>query len=143
MIPTATLKAVRTIVVYDNCADGLASAILSRDVLPDAEMRFVQVRNRRAHGAAGRPDLVAFATGDAVQYAYDEETRRWVGMTQTKAGGAWSGAASTRFKMNSRGLVDFEVLGIESSAVRRTYGYSDQHSWSRPWIGQQTSRASL
>lgn len=35
-------QAVKTIIVHDNCADGLASAILLHDVLPDARIQFVQ-----------------------------------------------------------------------------------------------------
>ncbi len=42
MIPIEKLRAVRTIVAHDNCPDGLASAVLLHDALPDAEMRFAQ-----------------------------------------------------------------------------------------------------
>ena len=38
----AKLKAVTTIVVHDNCADGTGSALLLKSALPDAEVVFVQ-----------------------------------------------------------------------------------------------------
>jgi hypothetical protein len=43
------IQAVKTIIVHDNCADGLASAILLHDVLPNAKVRFIQY---------GTPDYV-------------------------------------------------------------------------------------
>ena len=36
------LKAVKTIICHDNCSDGLMSALLLHDALPDAEVRFLQ-----------------------------------------------------------------------------------------------------
>lgn len=42
MIDNDTLDSIKTIVVHDNCPDGLASAILLHDVLYDAEIKFVQ-----------------------------------------------------------------------------------------------------
>lgn len=42
MFPLDTLGKVRTIIVHDNCADGLVSAVLLHDALPDAELRFVR-----------------------------------------------------------------------------------------------------
>lgn len=42
MITLDALKAVRTIVVHDNCADGLSSALIARDACPDAEIVFLQ-----------------------------------------------------------------------------------------------------
>lgn len=41
-IPTEKLRAVRTIVVHDNCGDGTGSALLLKDALPQAEVVFVQ-----------------------------------------------------------------------------------------------------
>jgi hypothetical protein len=42
MLPAEALRSVRLILVHDDCPDGLASAILLRDVLEDAELRFLQ-----------------------------------------------------------------------------------------------------
>jgi oligoribonuclease NrnB/cAMP/cGMP phosphodiesterase (DHH superfamily) len=42
MIAPAALQAVRTVISHDNCADGLVSALLLRDALLSAEIRFVQ-----------------------------------------------------------------------------------------------------
>lgn len=36
------LQTIKTIITHDNCSDGLASAILLHDALPNAEIRFVQ-----------------------------------------------------------------------------------------------------
>lgn len=42
MIPTDILQSVRTLVLHDHCADGLASALLLRDALPNVELLFAQ-----------------------------------------------------------------------------------------------------
>lgn len=42
MFPLEKLNKVKTIITHANCPDGMASAILLHDVLPDAEIRFVQ-----------------------------------------------------------------------------------------------------
>jgi hypothetical protein len=42
MLSPASLLRVRSIVTHDSCADGLASAVLLHDALPDAEIQFVQ-----------------------------------------------------------------------------------------------------
>jgi hypothetical protein len=42
MLSAAALRRVRSIVTHDSCADGLASAVLLHDALPDAEIQFVQ-----------------------------------------------------------------------------------------------------
>ncbi len=42
MIPLEKLKAVKHIVTHENCPDGVASAMILRDVLPDAKVTFVQ-----------------------------------------------------------------------------------------------------
>ena len=41
-LPLEKLKAVKTIITHKSCADGVASAIFLHDVLPNAEIRFVQ-----------------------------------------------------------------------------------------------------
>lgn len=41
-IELSKLQAVKTIVTHDNCADGLASAMILRDVLPKAQLLFLQ-----------------------------------------------------------------------------------------------------
>lgn len=53
MIDPGKLRRVRTIVTHDNCPDGLASAILLHDAIPEAEVRFVQ------HNTAALIDLPA------------------------------------------------------------------------------------
>jgi oligoribonuclease NrnB/cAMP/cGMP phosphodiesterase (DHH superfamily) len=53
MLTSRDLQAIRTIVVHDDCTDGLASAVLLHDALPDAEVRFVQ------YGTAAHRELVA------------------------------------------------------------------------------------
>ena len=42
MLPLDQLRATKTIIVHDSCADGLASALFLHDVLPEADLRFVQ-----------------------------------------------------------------------------------------------------
>lgn len=42
MLDRALLANIRTIIVHDECSDGMASAILLHDALPNAEVRFVQ-----------------------------------------------------------------------------------------------------
>ena len=53
MIPVETLKAVRTIVTHEGCPDGIASAILLHDALPEAKIVFAQ------YGEPSLTDLVA------------------------------------------------------------------------------------
>jgi oligoribonuclease NrnB/cAMP/cGMP phosphodiesterase (DHH superfamily) len=48
MLDLDSLLAVRRIVTHDNCADGVASAIILRDALPNARVEFVQY-NTPAH----------------------------------------------------------------------------------------------
>lgn len=50
-LPIEKLKAVKTIITHKGCADGVAAAILLHDVLPDAEIRFIQ------YGTDERRDL--------------------------------------------------------------------------------------
>ena len=52
-IPLEKLKAVKTVIVHDNCPDGLASAIILHDALPDAKIEFVQ------YGTEAHKKLVA------------------------------------------------------------------------------------
>lgn len=42
MIPLDKLRAIRHIVSHENCPDGMASAMILRDVLPDAKVTFCQ-----------------------------------------------------------------------------------------------------
>ncbi len=46
MIDVEKLSAVRRVIVHANCADGMASAMILHDALPDAEVVFLQ------HGTA-------------------------------------------------------------------------------------------
>lgn len=48
MIPLDKLRTVKTAIVHDKCPDGLASALLIKDALPDVQVRFVQY-NTPAH----------------------------------------------------------------------------------------------
>lgn len=50
MLPIDKLQAIKTVVSHENCADGLASAMIIKDVLPDAKVLFFQY---------GSPDLAA------------------------------------------------------------------------------------
>lgn len=59
MIPTDALRRVRTIVVHDNCPDGLASAVVLHDALPDADIRFVQY-GTEAHKALPATEGILF-----------------------------------------------------------------------------------
>jgi hypothetical protein len=40
-LPIDKLRAVKKIIVHKSCADGMASAVILHDVLPDAEIRFI------------------------------------------------------------------------------------------------------
>jgi YD repeat-containing protein len=73
-----------------------------------------------------RPSAAAFTNGDSVALAYDGFTRDWVGVSTTRAGGAWSGTAVAQFKHDTRGFIGQELLGVGPGTVRRTYGYSAQ-----------------
>jgi len=42
MIPLERLRAIKHIIAHDNCADGVASAMILKDVLPNADVRFIQ-----------------------------------------------------------------------------------------------------
>jgi hypothetical protein len=42
MIPIEKLQAIKTIITHENCADGVVSAMFLHDVIPEAEIRFVQ-----------------------------------------------------------------------------------------------------
>jgi hypothetical protein len=42
MLPIDKLKAVKTIIVHENCADGMASAMFLHDALPEAKIIFLQ-----------------------------------------------------------------------------------------------------
>jgi hypothetical protein len=42
MIPIEKIKNIKTIIVHENCPDGMASAMILHQVLPDAEIRFIQ-----------------------------------------------------------------------------------------------------
>ncbi len=51
MIPIETLRAVRTIITHANCPDGVASALILHQALPNAAIVFL---------AAGSPELKAW-----------------------------------------------------------------------------------
>src|ERR1700735_495224 len=53
MIALDLLRPVQTIVTHADCPDGMVSAILLHDVLPDARIRFVR------YGTSDREDMVA------------------------------------------------------------------------------------
>lgn len=54
----ARLQAVRTCIVHDNCSDGIAAAIILHDVLPDAEIRFMQYNTAEHEQLPATPGLL-------------------------------------------------------------------------------------
>ena len=54
MIDVEVLKGVRTIVTHAGCADGVASALILKDALPDAEVFFVQYDTPDWRGLSAR-----------------------------------------------------------------------------------------
>jgi hypothetical protein len=57
-LPLEKLKAVTTLVTHANCADGLASAMIVKDVLPDVEILF-QFHNTPEHlGLEAKPGML-------------------------------------------------------------------------------------
>jgi len=52
------LQAVRTVIVHDNCADGMASAILLHDALPEADIRFIQYGTVEHKELAASPNML-------------------------------------------------------------------------------------
>lgn len=52
------IKSVTTVVTHDNCTDGLASAILVHNVLPDAEIIFVQHNTESYEKLEARPNML-------------------------------------------------------------------------------------
>lgn len=68
MIPLEKLRAVRVIVTHKNCPDGLASAVLLHDALPDAEIVFLQYGTPEYLNLEPRPgmlfcDIAPYADG--------------------------------------------------------------------------------
>jgi len=58
MIAIEKLKAVRTIVTYESCPDGIASAILLHDALPGARIVFAQYGTRALAELAAEPGML-------------------------------------------------------------------------------------
>lgn len=52
------LKAIKKIVAHDNCPDGRASALIIHDVLPDAEIEFVQYQTPRHKTMTPEPGVL-------------------------------------------------------------------------------------
>lgn len=52
------LKAVTTVVVHDNCTDGLASAMILLDALPNATFRFVQYNSPEHLSLQAQPNML-------------------------------------------------------------------------------------
>jgi hypothetical protein len=57
MIPIEILQSVRTIITHKDCPDGIASAILLHDAIPDAEVKFL------SHGEKAYAELVPSGNG--------------------------------------------------------------------------------
>lgn len=58
-LPIDKLKSVKTIVAHANCADGIMSAVFLHDVLPDAQIHFVQY---------GTPELAALQPSEGMLF---------------------------------------------------------------------------
>lgn len=58
MIPLETLKAIKTIVVHDKCPDGIASALILKDVLPQAKVIFCQYSTPEHEALAAEPGMI-------------------------------------------------------------------------------------
>jgi len=58
MIDPAKLQAVKTIIVHDSCSDGMASAMILHDVLPDAEIKFVQYETEEHKNLPASPGML-------------------------------------------------------------------------------------
>ncbi len=52
------VNAVKEIIVHDNCADGLVSALLLHDALPTANLRFVQYGTEEFRNLEARPHML-------------------------------------------------------------------------------------
>ena len=58
MLNIEELKAVRTIVTHANCPDGIASALVLHDVLPEAEIIFAQYETPKLDQLEARPGML-------------------------------------------------------------------------------------
>jgi len=54
----AQLKAIKTVVTHENCPDGMASAILLHDVLPDAKIVFMQYQTEAHKTQVAEPGML-------------------------------------------------------------------------------------
>lgn len=57
-LPLDRLKSVRTIVSHSNCSDGTASAMILKDVLPEAEVLFVQYKTKEHLELEAKPGML-------------------------------------------------------------------------------------
>lgn len=57
-LPLATLKDVKSIITHDHCADGMASALILHDALPDASIRFIQHGTEELKNLQAEPGML-------------------------------------------------------------------------------------
>lgn len=58
MLPVEKLRAVRTLIVHDNCPDGIASAVVLRNALGDIPVRYLQYGTRAHLELPAEPGLL-------------------------------------------------------------------------------------
>lgn len=58
MIPLDKLRAIKTAIVHAECPDGLASALLIKDALPDVQVKFVQYNTPAHREMAAEPGML-------------------------------------------------------------------------------------
>jgi len=58
MIPLDKIRGLQHIVVHDNCADGSAAALILKDVLPKADVRFIQYNTPEHRTLEVRPGTI-------------------------------------------------------------------------------------
>lgn len=58
MIMTEALRSVRTIITHANCADGMASAIILNDALPEADVRFISYDSEEHRNLQPEPGML-------------------------------------------------------------------------------------
>lgn len=73
-----------------------------------------------AYEADGLVESVQLATGEVVSFSYDSTTRLPVGLAQASA----KISAQNAWRMNPRGRVAGETLGLGAQSVARSYDYS-------------------
>ena len=57
-IPLEVLKAVKTIVAHEKCPDGIAAALILKDVLPEARVIFCQYSTPEHETLAAEPGML-------------------------------------------------------------------------------------